>query len=286
MAPHWADVLGWIFLGLGLGSALTIVVDELVLGYRQQMWIMNLVHPISALYWGPVWLWAYFARARRSSPKLMRREAESLAAAGADPQELKREGTSTEDEKLGSWHVANAVSHCGAGCTLGDIAGEWVVFALGPLTIAGATVWPELALDFALAWTLGIVFQYFTIVPMRRDVRALEGVWLAIRADTLSIAAFQVGLFAWMIVSAKLVWQPPLDIDGPARWWMMQVGMILGFSTAYPVNRWLVKRHWKEKMDERVHLADLVEQRQASRVTGPGEIPRGAQLRRGPATSR
>ena len=41
--------------------------------------------------------------------------------------------------------------------------------------------------------------------------------------------------------------------------------------TAYPVNRWLVRKGWKEKMDERIHLAHLIEQsgtRNAARRTG------------------
>ncbi|HSC51182.1 MAG TPA: hypothetical protein VLD16_13040 [Gaiellaceae bacterium] len=50
MAPHWAELVGWVFLGLGFASALVILADELLLGHRQQMWIMNLVHPITALY--------------------------------------------------------------------------------------------------------------------------------------------------------------------------------------------------------------------------------------------
>ncbi|HSC51183.1 MAG TPA: DUF4396 domain-containing protein [Gaiellaceae bacterium] len=174
------------------------------------------------------------------------------------------------------WHVANADSHCGAGCTLGDIAGDWIVFALGPWMIAGATVWPEIILAFPLAWVFGIVFQYFTIVPMRENVGRLEGLWLAVRADTLSIIAFQLGLFAWMIVSAKLIWQPPLPIDSPAHWWMMQVGMILGFFTAYPVNRWLIKMGWKEKMDDRTHLAEMIEHESAmepGRPEAPADRP-------------
>jgi hypothetical protein len=260
MAPHWAILAGWIFLAMGFASALVIVVDELLLGHRQQMWIMNLVHPITALYWGPVWLVAYFRHGRKSSKKLMHVEAERLARAGVDVDELRRKGQSTDERELRRWHVANASSHCGAGCTLGDIAGEWIVFALGPLLIAGATVWPEIILDFALAWLFGIAFQYFTIVPMRENVGRLEGLWLAIRADTLSILAFQAGLFAWMILSAKVIWQPPLPIDSSAHWSMMQVGMILGFFSAYPVNRWLIRKGWKEKMDRRSHLAEMIGQ--------------------------
>ena len=78
--------------------------------------------------------------------------------------------------------VAVSATHYGAGCTLGDIIGEWVVFA-GSLTIAGAALWPAYMLDFALAYLLGIVFQYFAIKPTS-DLTARQVVWRAIPADT------------------------------------------------------------------------------------------------------
>ena len=62
----WHGYLAWTALAVCVACSLAIAVDELALGYRQHMWIMNLVHPITALYLGPVWLWAYFTRGRRS----------------------------------------------------------------------------------------------------------------------------------------------------------------------------------------------------------------------------
>jgi hypothetical protein len=259
MEPHWLMVVSWIALALGFGSALVIIVDEFLLGHRQHMAVMNLVHPITALYWGPVWLWAYFRTGRKSSHKVMREQAMRF---GGDVEELKRKGESTDPENLRPWHVGNAVSHCGAGCTLGDIGGEWILFAIfaSPvLGITGTYGW-EIIADFILAWTLGIVFQYFTIVPMRENVGKLEGVWQAMKVDTLSIVAFQVGLFGWMALSHFVLFQPPLKIDTSGHWFMMQVGMIVGYFTAWPVNRWLVQSGIKEKMDHRKHLAMMVEQ--------------------------
>lgn len=220
---HWLQIVSWI--GLGFGSAVVILVDEFLLGYRQHMGVMNIVHPITALYLGPVWLYLYFRRARRASKRDLEARARELSREGADPEPLRRAGEATDDRHLSRWHVASAVSHCGAGCTLGDIGGEWIVWALGPWTIGAAgTLAPELMLDFVLAWSLGIVFQYLTIVPMRADVGRLEGLWLAIRADTLSILSFQVGLFGWMALSHEVIWQPPLPIDSSGHWLMMQSG--------------------------------------------------------------
>ena len=221
---------------------------------------MNLVHPITALYFGPVWLWAYFRHGRNSSRKVMAARARELAASNADPGRLTAAGESTTHADLRPWHVGNAVSHCGVGCTLGDIGGEWIVWALGPWMIGSlGTLGPEYILDFPLAWMFGIAFQHFTIVPMRPGLGMLQGIWQAIRADTLSIVSFQVGLFGWMALSHLVIWQPPLPIDTAAHWWMMQAGMVIGFFTAWPVNQWLIRKGWKEKMDHRKHLGMLVQ---------------------------
>lgn len=70
-APHWAEIVGWISLGVGFASALLILGNEVLLGQRQQMAVMNLVHPITALYWGPFWLLAYLTQGRKSSRRLI-----------------------------------------------------------------------------------------------------------------------------------------------------------------------------------------------------------------------
>jgi cytochrome c-type biogenesis protein CcmH/NrfF len=261
MEPQWLTIVSWAALGLGFGSGLVILADAFLLRNRQQMWIMNVVHPVTALYWGPVWVWLYVRHGRKSGQKVMRAESRRLIDEGAHVEELKRKGGSTEPHDLRPWHIASAVSHCGAGCTLGDIGGEWILFAFGApmLGILGTYGW-EIIVDFVLAWTLGIAFQYFTIVPMRENLGKLDGIWQAIKVDTASIVAFQLGLFGWMALSYFVLWQPPLTIDTSGHWFMMQIGMIVGFFTAWPVNRSLVRSGIKEKMDHRTHLATMIEQ--------------------------
>lgn len=234
MEPHshplgWIEAIGWGSLALGFASALVISVD-ILRGYRQKMAIMNLVYPITALYWGPVALWFYWTRGRRNSTPVIEQ-----MGPPPDPDELPR------------WTIlSKAVSHCGAGCTLGDIGGEWVVWALG-WTAFGISLPVDFGMDFLWAWTLGIAFQYFTIVPMR-DIGKLAGVWAAIKADTLSIVSFQAGLFGGMAIYQLLIWHPGLPKTTATYWMMMQLAMILGFFTALPVNNWLIRKGLKEKM--------------------------------------
>src|SRR2546422_2417021 len=77
------------------------------------MAIMDLAFPLTALYMGPIALWAYFARGRRMSRKRMR-----MHMAGMD-----------EGARDSLWQGSLSDSHCGAGCVLGGIAGEWIVWA-------------------------------------------------------------------------------------------------------------------------------------------------------------
>ena len=88
--------------------------------------------------------------------------------------------------------------------------------------------------------------QFWAIVPMRRlSVRA--GLWASLKADTISLTAFEIGLFGWMAISHFLLF-PLLVPNNPTYWFMMQVGMMLGFLTSYPVDWWLVKVGIKEAM--------------------------------------
>ncbi len=43
---------------------------------------------------------------------------------------------------------------------------------------------------------------------------------------------------------------PHLKPSDVVFWFMMQVGMILGFFASYPVNSFLLKIGWKEKMPQ------------------------------------
>jgi hypothetical protein len=62
--------------------------------------------------------------------------------------------------------TAKATTHCGAGCTLGDILAT-VVAGVAPLTIAGDEIFGEWIYALVAAFALGVMFQYFTITPMR-----------------------------------------------------------------------------------------------------------------------
>lgn len=140
--------------------------------------------------------------------------------------------------------VLVGVSHCGAGCVLGDLVGEWLVYGTGA-TINGKSIWVELLVDYAFALLFGIAFQYFSIAPMSGEY-GLKTVWRAAKADVLSLTSFEVGAFGWMILYQVGIFDYRLEMTTWTYWWMMQIGMVFGFATAYPVNWFLLKWGIKE----------------------------------------
>jgi hypothetical protein len=46
----------------------------------------------------------------------------------------------------------------------------------------------------------------------------------------------------------QVVLHAELTTDTVEFWFMMQIAMIFGFATAYPVNWWLIRAGLKEKM--------------------------------------
>lgn len=233
---HALTLIAYVSLAVAFSCALGIALDELK--HPQKMWIMNIVWPVTALYFSVAAVWAYYKFGRK-----MERKAASQHARGAQ-----KSGNDKRKSSQLTWpQIAVAAFHCGAGCTLADIVTEFTIFALG-LTLFGEQIWASFVFDFAAAWSLGIVFQYFTIAPMR-NLSLVDGLIAAIKADTLSITAFQVGMYAWMAV-VYFVWfpQPHLHPTGGLYWFLMQIAMIIGFFTAYPMNAWLIRRGLKEAM--------------------------------------
>ncbi len=231
--------IAWISLAIAFTCALVIAAHEL--RHPQKMWIMNVVWPVTALYFSVFALWAYFAKGRDMSRDAMQ----------SMPKEQMQKHQQEEKEQARrspTWsQTALADSHCGAGCVLADIATEFTVFGVGA-TLLGMELYASYFWDFIAAWLLGIVFQYFTIKPMR-NLSVGAGIWAAIKADTLSIATFQIGMYSWMaLVFFKLFPHPHLHPNEPGYWLMMQVAMICGYVTALPVNWLLVKIGWKEAM--------------------------------------
>ena len=188
------------------------------------MKIMNVVWPITGLYLPIVGWLLYGDMARRKPTRDMH------AAQGGRP----------------FWKsVFVSTTHCAAGCVIGDIIGAPIVFWAG-WTLFGSRLYAEFLVLFVLAYIFGIAFQYLPIRAMRRISRR-DALVEAIKADSLALTAFEIGLFAWM---AFIYFQfvPRSELTSPTYWFMMQIGMVLGFIASFPANWYLVRAGVKPGM--------------------------------------
>src|SRR4029077_17785678 len=194
--------------------AVVIALHEVA--HPQHMKIMNVVWPVTGLYLPVIGWWAYTGLGR---PKL------ALA-----------HSTRAKNEFWKSVFVSS--THCASGCVIGDIIGAPIVFAAG-WTLFGKRLYADYVVLFALAFIFGIAFQYFPI-RATRSVSPRVAIIDAVKADTLAVTAFEIGLFAWMAV-VYFLFASRAEPTSVYYWFMMQIGMVLGFVTALPPN-WLLVR--------------------------------------------
>ena len=244
MISLWLTLVSILSLMVAIGCAIIIAVDE----YRdpQHMAIMNVVWPVTALFGGPLALAGYRRYGKLAS------QSKVLPAIKQD-QALPNK-TETPFPAM----VGKGASHCGSGCTLGDIFAEWIAFAVpvvavwfGWKTVFSDKIFAVWILDFILAFLFGVAFQYFTIKPMR-NLSPTQGLLQAVKADALSLTAWQVGMYGFMAIAHFWIFGSllgvTLQVNSFTFWFMMQIAMLFGFVTAYPVNWWLIRSGIKEEM--------------------------------------
>lgn len=231
MIPYWLHALSLIALFAGALSALILILD--IMRRPQHMWIMNIVWPLTGLYAGPLGLWGYY-RFGRTAKHHGRMKKPFYASVGI------------------------GATHCGAGCTLGDIISEWLAFSVpavavwfGYQSIFADKMYAVWVLDFIFAFVIGVAFQYFAIVPMRK-LGPRKGIVASLKADTLSLTAWQIGMYGFMAFGRFYLFEHLLgaavETNTPEFWFIMQLAMIAGFITSYPVNWWLIRTGIKEEM--------------------------------------
>ncbi len=236
--------LAIVSIALALLSAIGIAID--LTRRPQPMAIMDIVWPVTALYSGPIGVWAYAAFGR----------AKPRPADGSRPMHpmaMSDRGEPTSPQ------VALATTHCGAGCTLGDLVAEALIgaVAVGGLACGWHVFRPENVLvswplDFVFAFVIGIGFQYYSIKPMHPDMPVSDALLQALKADALSLMSWQIGMYVVMGLAHFWIFPHLLHLDlQPASlvfWWVMQIAMLAGFATAYPVNRFLIVHGIKSSM--------------------------------------
>lgn len=222
---------------------------------RQSMKIMEAVWPLTGLWANWIGLWAYLRMSIFRNPKKPMNMGDMNMLSAKDHSISSAHKTNPEMGNMkmnmptrSRWQtVALSTLHCGAGCTLADIIGEWFTF-LVPVSISGSFIAGQWTLDYLLALIIGIYFQYAAIRPMEHLSRGAT-VIKAFKIDFFSLTSWQIGMYGWMaIVIFGLYQDSPLPRNSWEFWFMMQIAMCCGFLTSYPTNWLLVKLGIKKGM--------------------------------------
>ncbi|HEY2727166.1 MAG TPA: DUF4396 domain-containing protein [Parafilimonas sp.] len=226
----YLHIVAVISVSCGLLCSIIILAD-IFAGNKQHMMIMNFVWPITGLYAGPLALIAYYTIGKKSTHKKM--------------TQMKQKNMQMPEKPF--WQsVGIGALHCGSGCTLGDIIAEILLLNISVVIVSDKIINSWL-IDYFFAFVLGIVFQYYSIKPMK-NLTPKQKLIAALKADTLSLTAWQVGMYGGMAIADFLIFKYRLQANTIVFWFIMQLAMLLGFLTSYPVNWWLLKKGIKEVM--------------------------------------
>lgn len=207
--PDWLTPVAWTYIALSFGAALYIAADIYLRQRRQSTVASELVWITSALYLGPFAVALY---RRHSKPSAYHQPA------GTQPTE-----TSSAVIAGLPGGGASAVAH---------LIGVPLVIASG-LTIAGIDLWVMIIVIGILAMLLLLAYER----AGRSAWRPTMSVGAAAAAAVLTVLAFDIGMGGWMLLLHFNEFMPPAT-DG-SFWFLMQVGIVLGLITGYPVVRWL-----------------------------------------------
>lgn len=238
-------IISVISLSLAFVSALCIL--GYVIRHPQSMKIMNVVWPLTGLWAGLCGLWAFFSFGRPKQMAMkMDDSGDDMAGMGHDMKHNMNDMSMGSDLRF--WQkIALSTLHCGAGCTLADLIGEFA----GPLFLPAIGLvgigW-QWTLDYILALLIGALFQYAAIRPMMPQMSGGKVLAKAFKIDFLSLTGWQVGMYSCSYIFLFVLMPYPLSHNSWSFWFVMQLAMVTGFFFSYPVNWFLVKKGIKASM--------------------------------------
>jgi hypothetical protein len=131
--------------------------------------------------------------------------------------------------------------HCVAGDGVGILAGAVISSVLGLAGLVEVVL--EYVLGFAFGWT---IFQALFMRDMAGGSypRALAGTFVS---ELLSMNLLMTGMVPTVMLLRTYI-PSAADPKTPSFWFVMSMGLLVGFIFAYPMNWWLVAHHLKHGM--------------------------------------
>ena len=129
----------------------------------------------------------------------------------------------------------SATVHCLTGCAIGEVLG---------MVLGTAFAWSNLA-TIVVSVLLAFLFGYgLTMMPLLRSGMAFgAAVGVALSTDTASIATMEVVDNAFMLIVPGAM---TATLASPLFWISLAVSLVLAGAAAFPVNRWLISRGYRQ----------------------------------------
>jgi manganese oxidase len=208
------DAFAWSWLGLAAVSTLYVAVDQF--RGNPEARVMKWGWILVTLYMGPIGLLLYVLSDKEPAP-----------------------GTHEEFVKpLWKQGVGSTV-HCVAGDATGIIAAAAVTATLG------LPMWLDLIVEYLAGFAFGLfIFQALFMKSMMGGtyLKALRRTFVP---EWLSMNMMMAGMAPTMIFLMMGRDMRAMQPTEPVFWFVMSLGVVVGFAVAYPVNVWMVARNLK-----------------------------------------
>jgi FtsP/CotA-like multicopper oxidase with cupredoxin domain len=212
IVPHWI-LYGWF--ALAAISTAYVAWDNFVRKNPEET-VMRWAWVMITLYMGPVGLALYVLSDKEPAP-----------------------GTH-EDFIRPLWKQGvGSTVHCIAGDATGIIAAAAIT------AILGLPMWLDFIVEYAAGFAFGLfIFQALFMKDMLGGsyLGAIRGTFVP---EWLSMNMMAAGMFPTMALLMMGRDMRAMEPTEPLFWAVMSVGVIVGFTTAYPVNVWMVARGMK-----------------------------------------
>jgi manganese oxidase len=208
------DAFAWSWLGLAALSTLYVALDQF--RGNPEATVMKWGWVLITLYMGPIGLLLYVLTDKEPVP-----------------------GTHEEFVKPRWKQGVGSTVHCIAGDATGIITAAVITATLG------LPMWLDLIVEYVAGFAFGLfIFQSLFMKSMMGGtyLKALRHSFLP---EWLSMNMMMAGMAPTMIFLMMGRDMRAMQPTEPVFWFVMSLGVVVGFAVAYPVNVWMVARNLK-----------------------------------------
>ena len=187
----WLEILSYIAITIGIIQFLVITID--VIRHPQMMFVMNIVWPITGLYFPVAGIWFYFKLGRKDRKK------HDHAHDSSEHMHHSHEDHHEHHHSKKPFGKVFCIYDPLQQRVLGRRFNWRTNRIFNGMDDCRKRTFADYVVEFILAYIAGIAFQYYGM--SMKDNGSKDELKNAVKADTWSLIAFEIGMFGWMALS-------------------------------------------------------------------------------------